>query len=123
MGDIAQADYLKTGPVRLFLTFQFSLEDRLEDKLPRVRAPMLVVRGALDPICSQEWAEFVARRLPRGRLVVLPDVAHTLVYTAARELAAARLPLSRAPRDSEAERTTPANQGLRDGHRALGTIR
>jgi 2-hydroxy-6-oxonona-2,4-dienedioate hydrolase len=92
MGDIAQADYLKTGPVRLFLTFQFSLEDRLEDKLPRIRAPMLVVRGALDPICNQEWAAFVARRLPRGQLVVIPDVAHTLVYTAAPELVAASLP-------------------------------
>jgi pimeloyl-ACP methyl ester carboxylesterase len=92
MGDIAQADHLKTGPVRLFLTFQFSLEDALEDKLPRVRAPMLVVRGALDPICNQEWAEFVARRLPRGRLVVIPDVAHTLFYTAAPELVVASLP-------------------------------
>lgn len=87
-----QADYVKTGPVRLFLTFQFSLQDRLEEKLPRVQAPMLVVRGALDPICNQEWAEFVARRSPHGRLVVIPNVAHTLVYTAAPELVAASLP-------------------------------
>lgn len=86
MEHIADGDYEKTGLVRALRTFQVSLDDRVEDKLPRVQAPSLVVRGSEDPICSQEWAEEVARRLPRGRLSVIPDVAHTLVYTAAPQL-------------------------------------
>ncbi|QKT05016.1 alpha/beta hydrolase [Ectothiorhodospiraceae bacterium 2226] len=86
MEEIADADYAKTGLVRALRTFQVSLDDAVEDKLPQVQAPSLVVRGSEDPICSQAWAEEVTRRLPRGRLNVIPDVAHTLVYTAAPEL-------------------------------------
>jgi hypothetical protein len=59
----------------------------LAAKLPDVACPTLVVRGTKDPICRQDWAEFVARRLPLGRLAVIPEVAHTLCYTAPRELA------------------------------------
>lgn len=69
-------------------TFRLGLLDHLEDKLPRVTAPSLVVRGQFDPICRQTWAEQVARRLPDGRLVLIPSVAHTLVFTAPEPLAA-----------------------------------
>lgn len=48
---------------------------------------MLVVRGSLDPICNEAWAEEVARLAPRGRLVLIPGVAHTLCYTAPMDLA------------------------------------
>lgn len=87
MGEIAAADYRKCGLVRALITFEFSLRDRIEDKLPRIAAPVLVVRGALDPICRADWAEQVARLLPRGQLATIPDAAHTLVYTAPGELA------------------------------------
>ena len=45
-----------------------------------------VVCGARDPICNQRWCEEIVRLLPRGQLVVIPEVAHTLVYTAPCEL-------------------------------------
>lgn len=86
MGDVSDIDYAKCGYVRALRTFEFSLRDRLEDKLARIGAPMLVVRGAEDPICHQGWAEQVADGLPDGRLVVIPKVAHTLVFTSPREL-------------------------------------
>ena len=72
---------------RVLRTFRLGLLDHLEDKLPRVKAPTLVVRGQHDPICREAWAEEVARRLPDGRLVVIPGVARTLVYTAPEQLA------------------------------------
>jgi len=87
MARIARNDYRKCGLVRALVTFQYSLEDRIEDKLPRIRAPVLVVRGEKDPICSQAWAEEVTRRLPSGRLSIILDVAHTLVYTSPEPLA------------------------------------
>jgi 2-hydroxy-6-oxonona-2,4-dienedioate hydrolase len=49
------------------------------------------VRGELDPICRPEWAAQVARGLPDGELVIIPDVAHTLCYTAPVQLADASM--------------------------------
>jgi pimeloyl-ACP methyl ester carboxylesterase len=88
LGPISYADYHRAGYLRTLRTFQYSLDDRPEDKLPAVRAPTLVVRGRFDPICCALWAEAVTRGLPDGRLVVIPGVAHTLVFTAPEQLAA-----------------------------------
>jgi 2-hydroxy-6-oxonona-2,4-dienedioate hydrolase len=92
MDAIASSDYLKCGVVRALKTFEFSLRDRPEDKLRHILAPALVVRGALDPIARQDWVEQVADGLPAGRLVVIPEVAHTLVFTSPVELTAASRP-------------------------------
>jgi 2-hydroxy-6-oxonona-2,4-dienedioate hydrolase len=86
LGPITRRDYRKCGLRRLFQTTRYFLRDRVEEKLPRIGAPVLVVRGQRDPICRQRWAEAVTRRLPHGRLVVIPEVAHTLVYTSPQEL-------------------------------------
>lgn len=87
LGPMARGDYRRCGVVRLLVTFQLSLRDHLEDKLDDIAAPAMVVRGALDPICREGWAEAVADALPDGRLVLIPDAAHTLVYTAPSALA------------------------------------
>jgi 2-hydroxy-6-oxonona-2,4-dienedioate hydrolase len=92
MEEVADQDYEKCGLVRALITFEFSLRDAIEEKLPHIPAPMLVVRGELDPICRQPWAETMTELLPRGSLVVLPDVAHTLVFTSPVELAEASAP-------------------------------
>jgi pimeloyl-ACP methyl ester carboxylesterase len=75
-------DYRAAGLRRTLETFRHALWDRIEDRLPHVTAPALVVRGALDPIVPQEWAEEAARLLPHGRLIVVPGAAHTLNYNA-----------------------------------------
>ena len=80
--------YRKAGYPKIFVTFHYSLRHRPEARLPGVGCPSLVVRGQLDPICRQEWAEQVAAALPDGRLVMIPQVAHTLCWTAPVELAA-----------------------------------
>ena len=41
----------------MYRTFQYQLRDRIEDKAPRICAPVLVVRGSEDPICNQRWCE------------------------------------------------------------------
>jgi len=75
-------DYWAAGTRRGWRTLRHALIDRIEEKLPRVRAPALVVRGSRDPICPQRWAEEVSELLPQGRLAVVPGAAHTLNFAA-----------------------------------------
>jgi len=86
-GLISAKEYPRCGFGRLARTFRYALEDRIEEKLPHVRVPALVVRGSEDPIVPQRWAEEAARLLPRGRLIVVSGAPHTLVYDAPSELA------------------------------------
>ncbi len=80
-------DYLSAGLRRSFATFRHALEDRMEEKLPHLEVPTLVVRGERDPIVPQRWAERAAHLLPEGRLVVVPGAAHTMNYAAPSDLA------------------------------------
>ncbi len=80
-------DYLSAGLRRSLATFRYALEDRMEEKLPHLRAPTLVVRGERDPIVPQRWAERAARLLPEGSLVVVPGASHTMNYAVPSELA------------------------------------
>jgi 2-hydroxy-6-oxonona-2,4-dienedioate hydrolase len=88
LGDVTNDDYRKCGLRRMLWSFCHQLTDRIEDKAPRIQAPVLVVRGEHDPIANQRWCEEIARLCPQGRLVIIPGVAHTLCYTAPVELAA-----------------------------------
>lgn len=79
-------DYLTAGPRRIWGTFQYMLEHRMEDRLPLFQVPAVVVRGDRDPVVSQRWVEEAADLLPQGRLVVLPEVAHAINYANPAEL-------------------------------------
>lgn len=85
-------DVLDAGVRRAAVTFRWSLQDRVEDKLPAVAVPTLVTRGALEPVVSQRWAQEAAALLPRGELAVVPDGPHNSNYSAPEQLAALVLP-------------------------------
>jgi pimeloyl-ACP methyl ester carboxylesterase len=57
---LSRIDYAKAGLGRAFATMRAMMHDRIEDKLPRIEAPTLVVRGSRDPVVPQPWAEEVA---------------------------------------------------------------
>jgi 2-hydroxy-6-oxonona-2,4-dienedioate hydrolase len=78
---------IRAGVGRTVRTFQYALQDTIERKLPQVRVPSLVIRGAHDPIVTPGWADAVACLLPRSRLVVIPGAAHAVPYRAPGELA------------------------------------
>ena len=63
-------DLLAAGPLRSLRTFRHAAEDRIEEKLPVLRAPTLVLHGGRDPIVPERWAREVAGLLPDGRLVM-----------------------------------------------------
>ncbi|HEV8307119.1 MAG TPA: alpha/beta hydrolase [Methylomirabilota bacterium] len=85
LGWVSLKDYRAAGLRRAWMTFKLVLADRIEDKLPHIDAPAMVVRGERDPIVPQQWAEEVARLLPRGELRVMPGVGHTINYAAPRQ--------------------------------------
>jgi 2-hydroxy-6-oxonona-2,4-dienedioate hydrolase len=74
-------DYWNAGIPRALRTFRLSLADRIEEQLPRVQAPTLVVRGARDRIVPERWAREAAALLPRGRYAEVPGGPHCVNYT------------------------------------------
>lgn len=84
---IAAGDYLRAGLARGARTLKHALVDKIEDKLPLMHAPTLVVRGGRDPIVPQQWVEDATALLPSARLVVIPRAAHAVNYNSPVELA------------------------------------
>ena len=80
------ADYLRARPGRIAEESRVMFEDHIEDKLPRIDTPALVLRGSRDYTVSQEWAEEVAQRVGADRLYVLPGAGHALNYSDADQL-------------------------------------
>jgi 2-hydroxy-6-oxonona-2,4-dienedioate hydrolase len=74
-------DYYEAGLRRAWRTFRHALNDPIEQKLPHVRAPTLVLRGSRDPIVPQRWVERATALLPRGRETVIPGGPHVVNYT------------------------------------------
>ncbi|MBV8525592.1 MAG: alpha/beta hydrolase [Acetobacteraceae bacterium] len=87
LGPISYHDYHRAGYGRALRTFHLALRDRLEDKIPAMTGPVLIVRGQHDPICQEAWAEELAGLAPDGQLAIIPGVAHTLCYAAPEQLA------------------------------------
>jgi 2-hydroxy-6-oxonona-2,4-dienedioate hydrolase len=80
-------DYLRAGPFRLFATLRSALADHVEEKLPRLTMPVLVVCGGRDPVVTVRWADEVRQLVGRDRpdaagatLRIIPDAAHALPF-------------------------------------------
>ncbi len=112
LGDVTNDDYHKAGAWRLLRSFVFQITDRIEAKMPAIRAPVLIIRGEFDPIANQAFCEMLARLAPAGdRVTVVPGVAHTLVFTA---------PVQVAEATSRFMRKTPAGPLETSGRGAQG---
>jgi pimeloyl-ACP methyl ester carboxylesterase len=70
--------YWRAGIGRLARSFQYVVRDRIEEKLPAITVPALVIAGALDPIAPVAWARELCALLPDGRLVVLEGAGHSM---------------------------------------------
>ena len=80
------ADYLRCGPSRMLRTLRDALAPDVEERLPRMDLPVLLVRGRADPVAPQPWLEHAADLLPDARVVVVPG-AHAVNYSHPAELA------------------------------------
>jgi 2-hydroxy-6-oxonona-2,4-dienedioate hydrolase len=88
VGTISVHDYHSAGLSRIYSTIRVTLRDRIEDKLPAIQAPVLIVRGDRDVVVPQRWAEEVARMIPKAALELIPGGAHTLNYSEPEKFAA-----------------------------------
>ncbi|GAC1343243.1 MAG: hypothetical protein NVSMB27_02990 [Ktedonobacteraceae bacterium] len=79
-------EYLAAGLPRTIRTLEYAFADCMEEHLPQVQVPTLIVRGSRDPIVSQDWAEEVTRLLPNGQLVVIHGVGHAVNFNAPEQL-------------------------------------
>lgn len=83
---IALKDYLRAGFGRVLQILRHALADPVERKLSLLRCPVLIIRGALDPIVPQRWVEWAVRLIPKSRLVVIPGAAHAVNFNSPDEL-------------------------------------
>ncbi len=85
-------DYLRIGG-RLGPEFDAMRCDPIERKLPLVNVPSILIRGQNDPMVSQEWFERAAKLLRTDCKVVIPGWGHAVMYSDAKDLVDAVLPL------------------------------
>jgi pimeloyl-ACP methyl ester carboxylesterase len=95
-------DYSRAGLLRLLRQNEAVFADRIEDKLPRISAPALVVRGEHDHVVPQPWAEEVARLLRAGEVRVIPGTGHAPNYSVPDQLMRIIRPFLRAERPERA---------------------
>jgi pimeloyl-ACP methyl ester carboxylesterase len=78
---LAARDEARFGVGALLATLRSAIADRIEERLPLIAQPTVVVRGERDHFVGQQWAERAAALLPQGRLVVLAGQPHAAHYT------------------------------------------
>jgi pimeloyl-ACP methyl ester carboxylesterase len=69
-------DYLSVGLGRIVATARYALRYHIEEQLPKIEAPTLVVHPSKDRIVPREWAKEIADLVPNGQLLEIPDYAH-----------------------------------------------
>lgn len=84
---IVVRDFLDIGLRRFIATFHYGLQDKIEDFLPRIPVPTLIVRGSRDPLVPQRWVEQVASYPPQATLVIIKQASHNVNYNSPAQLA------------------------------------
>lgn len=74
-------DYWDFGIRRGAITLWHALSDDVMNKLPRVTAPTLVVRGERDPIVPRSWTDRMAELLPAARSAEIAGAAHAANFS------------------------------------------
>lgn len=82
------ADYARCGPRWYASELPHMLGYRIEERLAAVVDPVVVVRGAKDPIAARAWTRFLTSVAPQARMVEITGAAHAAMYTHPAEVAA-----------------------------------
>lgn len=72
-------EWRRAGFGQLVHLLRAHLRDRLEEVVPRLRGPVLVMLGQQDRLCTERWARKLAELAENGRLVTVPG-PHTFLW-------------------------------------------
>lgn len=79
-------DYLRSF-VPYIRTLPSMVNHRLEDALPQVSCPVVLIRGERDPIVPLDWLERLAAANSNSTIVEVPGVPHVLMHSRPAETA------------------------------------
>ena len=80
-------DVMLAGPSRVAATLRHGRAHHIEQLLPEVRVPTVVVRGGRDPVASRAWTRTAATLLPDGRALEIRGAARAIGQSAPDALA------------------------------------
>jgi len=106
---IVTLDYLQIGFRRFVHTFRYALRNRIEEHLPSMHVPTLVVGGARDTVVPSRWLQEVTQLLPNGQFTIIDGAAHDVNYNSPQQLTQAILKFIQ---------TTPTSSPLRNARTA-----
>jgi 2-hydroxy-6-oxonona-2,4-dienedioate hydrolase len=73
-------DYVRMGLRRLAGELRWMFADAIEQRLPGITVPSLVIRGARDAVVPRQWASEVAALLGGADVVPIPGGGHAVQY-------------------------------------------
>jgi pimeloyl-ACP methyl ester carboxylesterase len=79
--------YAQCGVRTPVLAFRAGLRDAPEERIAKLRQPILLVRGAEDRIAPREWLETLRERAHDAQIAEVPNVAHTVDFAAPEAIA------------------------------------
>lgn len=79
-------EYVRAGIPRTIRTLHYAFADPMEEHLPHVHVPTLIIRGSRDPIVSQNWVEKMNHLLPNSQLVVVQGAGHAVNFNSPEKL-------------------------------------
>ncbi|MBG6224434.1 pimeloyl-ACP methyl ester carboxylesterase [Arthrobacter sp. CAN_A2] len=82
-------DVLRCGPRWYVAQLKLAMSYPLEDRLPRVEQPVLVLRGSRDVVAGADWSERLARTAQRGESAAIDGAPHAAHHSAAGAVATA----------------------------------
>ncbi|HRO29796.1 alpha/beta fold hydrolase [Citricoccus sp.] len=76
----AAGDYLRCGRRWYYANAAYMIDYRLEERLPLVHAPIVLVRGEHDPIAPRSWLAELAAAGTAAVMTEIPGEAHAVMY-------------------------------------------
>jgi len=88
---LVSTDYFRCGPLWYLKTLRVMMGYPTEQKIPGVSAPVLVVRGANDPVATSDWCRRLAAHAAQGQLLEIEGAGHVVQHVRSVEVAEAIL--------------------------------
>lgn len=90
-------DYLRCGPSWYLKNLRVMMDYRIEERIAGIEAPVLVLRGANDPVAPPEWCRRLAARAQAAQLLEIDGTGHVVQHNRAVEVAGSILAFAGLP--------------------------